>query len=1278
MSDSKDDSQKLEQIERGSIQESQIIDEMEDSYIDYAMSVIVSRALPDVRDGLKPVHRRILYTMWEQGLKSNSSHKKSAHVVGDCMGQFHPHGDKAIYDSLVRMAQDFNMGRMMVDGQGNFGSRDGDSAAAMRYCVTEDTLVVSEQGLVPIKELAEESSDEHDIETKILSKDGETNEAVKWFDSGEHPTIEITTDQGFSIQGSYNHPVLTWKQEDTGEPIVEWKLLENIEEGDTVLIDRTEDVLWPEELVSTEDYVPKPKDNRTTKTEVPEYVNKDLAHILGAFTAEAYISKEKIEFSNTDKEWIDKLTNKWEKIFPNTTLHHFQKEPNSYGNRPYHRLEAHYLHTNKFLSNLGLKPSQSEERQIPQAILKSPKDIVSEFLRAYFEGDGTISFSKKMTELACISKSEKLIEELQTLLLRLGIVATKRYDEYRETHKLYIRGLNHLKLFKDKIGFVSEEKKDKLNQAIDRLNNTTSKSDYVPFLSEYVRDNVNKEISDHNYTNRHNFDRFHNMKERYEKVLTETDTKKKEEIATLFEKLLENHYFFDQVSKVKKKEKKKVYSIKVDSECHSFVANGFINHNTEAKLQPIAEEMLHDIEKETVDFNPNYDNSTQEPQVLPAKLPNLLLNGSMGIAVGMATNIPTHNLKELCEGIIHLIDNPDASIDDLMEYIKGPDFPTGGIIYNKDKIKKAFATGKGGIVMRAKTNIEEYKKDRYRIIVSELPFQVNKAKLISKTADKVKDDQIENIKDIRDESSKDGLRIVIELKKDAYPKKVLNQLFDKTKLQTKFHTNMIALVDGLQPQRLNLKTILEKFISHRKEVVTRRAQYRLDKAEARAHILKGLKQALDNIDEIIATIKQSEDKGEARENLMDEYDFTKKQADAILRMRLQRLSNLQRQKIEDELEEKLELIEELKALLDSEEKILEKIKEETEYIKEEYGQPRRTKIVPHEADEFNMEDLIPDESIIVMMTRDGYIKRLPQNTFKSQGRGGKGVKGLTTKEKDSVKQIISTSTHDKILFFTNRGRVFQMRAYDIPETSRKAKGQSLVNFLQLAPEEKVVNILSLDDISNHEFLVMMTDQGKVKKTRIDKFENIRRSGLIAIKLKDNHVLQWVQPSTGDDDIVTVTKKGKAIRFNEEDVRPMGRSAQGVRAVKLKGEDEVVGMEVIDNEQLNEGDLQLLVISENGKGKCTPLDKYKAQNRGGVGVKTMDLTDKTGDLVKARVVDKDSDEDILLVSEKGQVIRTDVDEISTLGRDTQGVRIMSFKEDDDKVVSITKLTEEAGE
>ncbi|PSO45260.1 MAG: DNA gyrase subunit A, partial [Parcubacteria group bacterium QH_9_35_7] len=699
---------------------------------------------------------------------------------------------------------------------------------------------------------------------------------------------------------------------------------------------------------------------------------------------------------------------------------------------------------------------------------------------------------------------------------------------------------------------------------------------------------------------------------------------------------------------------------------------------TEAKLQDIAEEMLYDINKDTVDFNPNYDNSTQEPTVLPAKLPNLLLNGSMGIAVGMATNIPTHNLSELCDGVIHLIDNPDASIDDLMEFIKGPDFPTGGIIYNRDKIKKSFATGKGGIVMRAKTEIQEYKQDRYRIIVSELPFQVNKAKLISKTADKVKDDKIENIKDIRDESSKDGLRIVIELKKDAYPKKVLNQLFDKTNLQKKFHTNMIALVDGLQPQRLNLKTILEEFIKHRKEVITRRSEYELAKAEARAHILKGLKRALDNIDEIIATIKQSEDKSEARENLMDDYDFTKKQANAILKMRLQRLSNLQRQKIEDELEKKLDLIEELEELLASEEKILDVIKEDTKEMKEEYGQERRTKIVPHEADEFNMEDLIPDEPIIVMMTRDGYIKRLPEDTFESQGRGGKGVKGLTTKEKDTVKQIISTNTHDELLFFTNRGRVFQMRAYDIPETSRKAKGQSLVNFLQLAPEEKVVNILSLDDISKYEYLVMMTNKGKVKKTKIDKFENIRRSGLIAIKLKEGHVLNWVQPSSGDNEIVAVTQQGKAIRFSEEDVRAMGRTAQGVRAIKLKGEDEVIGMEVIDPQRVEEEDIQMLVISEKGKGKCTPLKKYNTQNRGGVGVKTMALNEKTGDLVKARVINKDKEEDILLVSEEGQVIRTAVDEISTLGRDTQGVRIMSFKEDDDKVVSLTKLTEEEGE
>lgn len=694
---------------------------------------------------------------------------------------------------------------------------------------------------------------------------------------------------------------------------------------------------------------------------------------------------------------------------------------------------------------------------------------------------------------------------------------------------------------------------------------------------------------------------------------------------------------------------------------------------TEAKLQAIAEELLQDIEKKTVDFTPTYDGAHKEPRVLPSKLPNLLLNGSMGIAVGMATNIPPHNLSELCDGVVHLINNPKATIDDLVEIIKGPDFPTGGIMYNVEDIKTAYATGRGGIVVRAKTDIQEGKKTGYfKIVVTEVPYQVNKAKLLEKIATLVQEKKLEGIRDLRDESNKDGVRVVIELKKDAYPKKVLNRLYKLTDLQTKFHVNMLALIDGIQPRVLNVKTVLDEFIKHRQEVIRRRTEFELEKAKDRAHILEGLKKALDKIDVIIATIRKSKDKEEAKVNLIKKFKFTDRQVVAILDMRLQQLANLESKKILDELKEKLKLIAELEKILGNPKTILKMIVEDTNAIKEKYGEERRTQIIKHAVGDFNMEDLIPNEPTIIMSTRDGYIKRMPVDTFKSQNRGGKGVIGLTTKQEDVVEHLISTNTHDNMLFFTTRGRVFKLRAYDIPVASRTAKGQALVNFLQLAPNESVSSILSMDDMSKFEFLVMVTNKGTIKKTKLSDFSNVRQSGLIALKLKEDDFLEWVRPSSGKDEVVLITKLGQAIRFKETGIRAMGRTAAGVRGMKLKSTDEIVGMGVVEPALVKNKVYELLVISENGLGKRTRISEYKVQGRGGSGIKTMSVTAKTGNIVSARVINNTDDQDVMLISVKGQVVRTPLKNVSTLGRATQGVRIMRFKATGDKVASIALI------
>ncbi len=690
---------------------------------------------------------------------------------------------------------------------------------------------------------------------------------------------------------------------------------------------------------------------------------------------------------------------------------------------------------------------------------------------------------------------------------------------------------------------------------------------------------------------------------------------------------------------------------------------------TEAKLKPIAEEMLFDIEKDTVDFIPNFDGAHNEPVVLPAKLPQLLLNGTMGIAVGMATNIPPHNLNELADAISYLIENPDATIDDLMQFIKGPDFPTGGIIYNAREIKEAYSVGKGKIVTRGKADIVETKSGSFQIIISEITYATNKATMITKIADLVKEGKLQGIKDLRDESDKEGVRIVIDLKKDAYPQKILNSLYSNTDLQKNFNVNMLALVDGIEPQILNLKAILEHFINHRKVVVTRRTQFDLQKAKDRAHILEGLKKALDHIDAVIETIKKSATKELAHENLMKKFKLSDRQATAILEMRLQTLAGLERKKIEDELKEKLKLIAELEDLLRSPKKILAVVKKEIIEIKEKYGDERKTRVVKGGIGEFKQEDLIPNEEAIITITQDGYIKRMDPNVYRVQKRGGKGVIGATTKEGDSIEQVTSVMTHDNLMFFSNSGKVFQTKAYEIPVSQRTAKGQAIVNFLQLSQDEKVTEMIAFNKEDAYKFFFMTTENGTVKKVKIEDFENVRRSGLIAINLDKGDTLGWVKPTSGSDEIVITTAQGQAIHFKEADVRAMGRNAAGVRGIKLKKDDKVVGMDsVLKNQKGN----QLLIISENGFGKRTDLKFYKIQKRGGSGIKTSSVTTKTGKLVAAKVVNTDDIEiDMLITSAQGQIIRIPLKSVSALGRATQGVRIMKPNAGD-KVSAMTVL------
>lgn len=684
---------------------------------------------------------------------------------------------------------------------------------------------------------------------------------------------------------------------------------------------------------------------------------------------------------------------------------------------------------------------------------------------------------------------------------------------------------------------------------------------------------------------------------------------------------------------------------------------------TEVRMAPMAIEMLRDINKETIDYGLNFDETLKEPEVLPSRFPNLLVNGSSGIAVGMATNIPPHNLNEIIDGIVMLIDNPDTTIEELMEVIKGPDFPTGAFILGTKGIKSAYKTGRGRLRLRAVAEIEELPRGRRRILVTELPYQVNKANLIERIVDHVREKRIEGISDLRDESDRDGMRIVIELKRDANPNIVLNNLYKYTQMQVTFGTIMLALVDG-EPKILNLKEMLNHYIEHQKDVITRRTQFELDKAEARAHIVEGLRIALDHIDEVIKIIRGSKSDADAKENLMGKFGLTDIQAQAILDMRLRRLTGLERDKLDEEYKNLIIEINRLKDILANERLLFNIIKEEILEIKEKYGDRRRTRIVPASG-EIDIEDMIAEEDIVITLTHYGYIKRMPQSTYRTQRRGGRGIMGLTTRDEDFVEDLFITSTHDTILFFTNKGKVFSLKGYEIPEAGRQARGTAIINILNLTGDERVSAIIPISSYEPGNNLVLATKEGIIKKTKLDSFVNIRRNGLIAITLKDDDELISVKKTDGKQELILVTKKGMSIRFDEEDVRTMGRSAMGVKAISLDEGDQVVAMDLVEE------DKYLLVISEQGFGKKTPLAEYRIQNRGGKGLITYNIKEKTGDIVSAKVID-DNDE-IMMISFNGTIIRLRSEDISVMGRNTQGVTLMKMK--DDKVVAVAKYVED---
>jgi DNA gyrase subunit A len=1226
----------------GRIESRELEQEMRSSFLDYAMSVIVSRALPDVRDGLKPVHRRVLYSMWTNGNRPGRPYVKSANIVGYVMGNHHPHGDTAIYDTLVRMAQPFSLRYPLVDGQGNFGSIDDDPPAAMRYCLASDTRIASESSSPRLGDLVDATpNSDNDIDLDVLDRLGRPVHASKLFHSGDHPTLRLTTREGYELTGTHNHPVLCLVELE-GVPMPLWKLLEEIEPGDRVLISRTA---------------------RPVEPELGERLRSE-ALLLGAFVAEGFVSQRRAGFNNIDFDFFAAVTDAYDDVVGGSR--YISRRQIASGSTLW---ELDVQNTEQLRGSPldELRGHRAANKRIPEHVWRASQAYKRVFLQALFTGDGSSSLlPRKTIQVSYSTYSEQLAKDVQLLLLEFGIVS--RLCRYAKGEiKVVITNRRDARLFARNVGFLGAKQR-KLDRELAQVPKTSTalSSDHVPGIASYIRSDCGSRWVDKDWLRRHNVDRIERWEQGGAAILERIAS---DEVKRVVAPLITGDYYYAEVASVEDAGVQPVYSLRVDTDDHSFLTNGFVSHNTEARLAKLSEEMLRELESDTVDFGPNYDESKREPLVLPARFPNLLVNGSAGIAVGMATNIPPHNLTEVVNAIVQLIDKPDASVEDLMKHVKGPDFPTGAIIVGRAGIRDAYRSGRGRVVMRARAHIEELRGGRSAIIVSELPYGVKKGGdtgVISKIADLVNEKVLTEISDLQDHSDRSGMRIQIELKRDAVPQVALNKLFKHTPLQSTFGVNTVALVNGV-PRTLSLLELLTNYVDFQREIVTRRSKHELRQLERRLHILEGYLKALDNLDAVIALIRSAADTEAAKTGLMESFDLSEAQAVAILELRLRALTALERKGVEDEYRDKKERVGELRDLLSDESKIDALIKEELLELKGIYGRndDRRTEIVAAE-EELELEDLIAEEDMVIAITRSGYIKRLPVTAYREQRRGGIGVMGMELKEDDYIEHLFVASTHDYILFFTSVGKVYRLKVHELPLGSRQSKGRAIVNLLPFRQGETVRAVVQTRNFEEAKYLLFATKNGIVKKTELAAYNTpLKADGIIAIKMREGDELIGVRHTSGEDDVLIVSRNGQAIRFDEKDVRPMGRDASGVQGMRLRGDDEVISVAIAAD------DSDLLVVTENGYGKRTRVSEYPKKGRGGMGVKTVQLTVARGHLAGARVV-RDGYQ-VMLISTGGTVIRMPVEDVKRLGRSTQGVIVMRLREGE-QVSSLAPVVE----
>jgi DNA gyrase subunit A len=1222
--------------------------EMQNSYIDYAMSVIVGRALPEVRDGLKPVHRRVLYAMYDSGFRPDRSHAKSARSVAETMGNYHPHGDASIYDTLVRMAQPWSLRYPLVDGQGNFGSPGNDPPAAMRYCVTGDALVRLPMGqTVRIAEVAPTTPNSDTvIDLKVLDRHGNPVVADRLFHSGEHQTFTVTTTEGFSVTGTPNHPLLCLTDLG-GVPTLLWKLIEEIRVGDRVALQRSQ----PTELGSP--------DRRETLTGL----------LLGAFISEGFVSGNRAGFNNPDREYFNMVVAAYDAIVggARSVCERITESGPTLLELDVHNLDA--IATSPLAELTGLR---SAAKFAPDCVWNATVPLKRAFLQALFEGDGSCSaLPRNMIQVSYSTRSSRLAADVQQLLLEFGVLS-RRYLHANGEHKVVITNRAQAELFANHVGFGGA-KQEKLCGLLAALPQRVagSDSDRVPGLAAFVRHHGGGRWVDKEWLRKNDIGSVQRWRRDSEAILSHIADP---DVRAIASELTDGRFYFATVKSVTDAGIQPVYSLRVDTDDHSFITNGFVSHNTEARLTPLAMDMLREIDEETVDFIPNYDGRVQEPTVLPSRFPNLLANGSGGIAVGMATNIPPHNLRELAEAVYWCLQNyeadEEATLAACMERVKGPDFPTSGLIVGSSGIADAYTTGRGSIRMRGVTAIEEDARGRTSIVITELPYQVNHDNFITSIADQVREGKLAGISNIEDQSSdRVGLRIVVDIKRDAVAKVVLNNLYKHTQLQTSFGANMLSIVDGV-PRTLRLDQMIRLYVEHQLDVIVRRTRYRLRKANERAHILRGLVKALDALDEVIALIRRSQTVEIARAGLIELLDIDEIQAQAILDMQLRRLAALERQRIIDDLAKIEAEIADLEDILAKPERQRAIVRDELTEIVEKHGDDRRTKIIAADGD-VSDEDLIAREDVVVTITETGYAKRTKTDLYRSQKRGGKGVQGAGLKQDDIVRHFFVCSTHDWILFFTTQGRVYRAKAYELPEALRTARGQHVANLLAFQPEERIAQVIQIKSYEDAPYLVLATRNGLVKKSKLTDFDSNRSGGIVAINLREGDELVGAVLCSAEEDLLLVSAKGQSIRFSatDEALRPMGRATSGVQGMRFNTDDQLLSLNVV-----REG-TYLLVATAGGYAKRTAIEEYTAQGRGGKGILTIQYDERRGSLVGALVVDEDSE--LYAITSGGGVIRTAARQVRKAGRQTKGVRLMNLGEGD-TLIAIARNADEQDE